>query len=64
MYFPSWIPVNGPKWRLVHKRTGKFYKDKTSGKSLVFETDLLALEYAVKHKLPLMPGLDKNAGQG
>jgi hypothetical protein len=63
MYFPSWIPVNGPKWRLVHKRLGKFFKGK-DGKSLAFETDQEALDYAIKHKVPLLPGLDKNAGAG
>lgn len=57
-YAPSWLPVDGPPWRLVNTRDGSFLKGPDK-KSLTFATDAAALTYATRHKVLLAGGLDK-----
>lgn len=61
-FYPSWLPVEGPPWRLVNTRTGSFVRDKKTGKSLSFVTDHAAITHAKRSKLPLAAGVDKAAG--
>jgi len=49
---PSWLPVDGPPWRLVDY-LGTFLRD-ADGHSIRFHTDEEALEYLSKKGIPLM----------
>lgn len=51
--FPSWLPVDGPPWRLVDN-TGTFLRD-PDGDSVRFHTDEEALEYLERKGIPLPP---------
>jgi len=50
--FPSWIPVDGPQWRLVDQ-SGTFLRD-PDGDSVRFQTDDDALAYLEMKGIPLL----------
>lgn len=50
--YPSWLPVDGPPWRLV-TANGTFLRD-SDGYSLRFSTDTEALHWLEKHSIPLL----------
>jgi hypothetical protein len=49
---PSWLPVEGPQWRLVDQ-SGTFLRD-PDGHSMRFTTDSDALAYLKRKGIPLL----------
>lgn len=50
--FPTWLPVDGPPWRLVDHR-GAFLRD-PDGDSVRFQTEQDALDYLEMKDIPLV----------
>lgn len=48
--YPSWLPVDGPPWRLVDDK-GIFLRD-PDGDSVRFHSDSEALEYLERKDIP------------